>query len=160
MLKKLINAILRPFGLVNKEDPNDRYRKFGAKIGRNVRIYGTIDKVNPHLIEIGDSSVIGAASALLTHCPIHGPRPVKVGSEVWIGYNVLVLPGVTIGDQCIIGAGAIMTKSVPPRSIVVGNPARVLRSLTDEEAESLAHRLRNRIPIGADENAPFERKPV
>lgn len=52
----------------------------------------------------------------------------NVGSDVWIGANVIILGGVVIGDHCIIAAGAIVTKDVPPYSIVGGNPAKVIKS--------------------------------
>lgn len=54
-------------------------------------------------------------------------RPVTIGNDVWIGARVIILPGVQIGDQAIIGAGAVVTKSIPPRAIAAGNPARVIR---------------------------------
>lgn len=56
-------------------------------------------------------------------------RPIFVGSNVWFGGNVVVLPGVTIGDGCVIGAGSVVTKDVPAFSVVAGNPARVIRML-------------------------------
>lgn len=54
--------------------------------------------------------------------------PVIIGDNVWIGTRVIILPGVTIGDRAVIGAGAVVTKDVPSRSVAAGNPARVLRS--------------------------------
>ncbi len=134
------------------EGQAERHRQAGTKVGCQCRIYGTIDRVNPHLVEIGDYCVLGTASALLAHCPLKGAGAVKLGDYVWIGFNALVLPGVEIGACSIVGAGSVVTKSVPPRSIVAGNPARVLRSLTDQEAESLADRLRSGRPIGKDES--------
>lgn len=53
--------------------------------------------------------------------------PVTIGNDVWIGGRVIILPGVTIGDGCIIGAGAIVTKDIPPHSVAVGVPAKVVR---------------------------------
>ena len=52
---------------------------------------------------------------------------VKVGHDVWIGRSAIVLPGVEVGDGAVIGAGAVVTKSVPPYAIVAGNPARLIR---------------------------------
>jgi maltose O-acetyltransferase len=55
------------------------------------------------------------------------PRPVRIGSDVWIGTRAIVLPGVRVGNHVIIGAGAVVTKDVPDWAIVGGNPARVIR---------------------------------
>lgn len=54
-------------------------------------------------------------------------RPVRIGNDVWIGTRAIILPGVQIGDHCIIAARAVVTKDVPDRAIVGGNPARIIR---------------------------------
>ncbi len=64
---------------------------------------------------------------------------VHVGHDVWIGHGVIVLPGITVGNGSIVGAGSVVTKDVPPYSIVVGNPAKVLRPRFDDP--SYAERL-------------------
>ncbi|MDE7166973.1 MAG: sugar O-acetyltransferase [Bacteroidaceae bacterium] len=56
-------------------------------------------------------------------------RPITVGNNVWFGGNVVVLPGVTVGDNSVVGAGSVVTKDVPAFSVVAGNPARVIRTL-------------------------------
>ncbi len=56
--------------------------------------------------------------------------PIKVGNNVWIGAHVCVLPGVTIGDNCVIGAGSVVTKDIPANTIATGNPCRVIRTIT------------------------------
>ncbi|MGP9709491.1 sugar O-acetyltransferase [Brachybacterium sp. AOP24-D1-21] len=90
-------------------------------------------------IRIGKNCQLGPNIQLLT--PIHPlelePRrqgweaaePITIGDDVWIGGGVTVLPGVSIGDGAVIGAGSVVTKDVPPRSLAVGNPARVIREL-------------------------------
>ncbi|MDE5744517.1 MAG: sugar O-acetyltransferase [Paramuribaculum sp.] len=60
-------------------------------------------------------------------------KPITVGNNVWIGAGVSVLPGVTIGDNCVIGAGSVVTRSIPPFSVAVGNPCRVVKTLTNSE---------------------------
>lgn len=64
------------------------------------------------------------------------PRPpverASIGHDVWIGRSAIVLPGVTIGDGAVVGAGAVVTKDVPPYAIVAGNPARLIRYRFDE----------------------------
>lgn len=59
--------------------------------------------------------------------------PIKVGNNVWIGANVSILPGVTIGDNTVIGAGSIVDKDIPTGVVAVGNPCRVLREITDDD---------------------------
>ncbi len=54
-------------------------------------------------------------------------RPITVGNNVWFGAQVCVLPGVTIGDNCVIGAGSVVTKDIPANSLAVGNPCRVIK---------------------------------
>ena len=54
-------------------------------------------------------------------------RPIKVGDNVWFGAAVTVLPGVTIGDNCVIGAGSVVTKDIPAHSLAVGNPCKVIK---------------------------------
>ncbi|NJK92738.1 MAG: acyltransferase [Blastochloris sp.] len=55
------------------------------------------------------------------------PLPVRIGNDVWIGFGAVILGGVTIGEGCIIGAGAVVTKDLPAGAIAAGNPARILR---------------------------------
>lgn len=59
--------------------------------------------------------------------------PITIGNNVWIGGNVIILPGVTIGDNAVIGAGSVVTKDIPDNMIAVGNPCRVIREITDED---------------------------
>ena len=59
--------------------------------------------------------------------------PVHIGENVWIGANAVVLPGITIGDNSVIGAGSVVTKDIPPNVIAVGNPCRVLREISDHD---------------------------
>lgn len=57
----------------------------------------------------------------------HTSAPIRVGNDVWIGAAAIILKGVTIGDGAVVGAGSVVTKDVPARAIVVGNPARIVR---------------------------------
>ena len=90
-------------------------------------------------IRIGGDCQLGPNIQLLT--PIHplepGPRregweaaePITIGDNVWIGGGASIMPGVSIGDDSVIGAGSVVTRDVPPRSLAVGSPAKVLRTL-------------------------------
>jgi maltose O-acetyltransferase len=91
-------------------------------------------------ISIGNDCQIGPNVQLLT--PTHpiepqprrdkleGAKPIVLEDNVWLGGGVIVLPGVTIGENSVIGAGAVVTKDVPANSVAVGNPARVIRAIS------------------------------
>lgn len=61
--------------------------------------------------------------------------PVKIGNNVWIGANAVILPGVTIGDNTVIGAGSVVTKDIPANVVAVGNPCRVMREISERDME-------------------------
>ena len=83
-------------------------------------------QIGPHVTIVTDNHDLYDRSVL--RC-----KPVRIGNGVWIGANVTVLPGVAIGENAVIAAGAVVTKDVPAYSIVGGNPAKVIRMLTPEE---------------------------
>lgn len=90
-------------------------------------------------ITIGDDVQIGPNVQLLTAThPIEpGPRrdkwegsePITIANNVWLGGGVIVCPGVTIGENSVVGAGAVVTRDIPPNVVAVGNPARVIRTI-------------------------------
>lgn len=61
-------------------------------------------------------------------------KPITIGNNVWIGGGTIVNPGVKIGDNSIIGSGSVVTKNIPPNVIAAGNPCRILRKITNEDA--------------------------
>lgn len=67
-------------------------------------------------------------------------RDVTIGNNVWLGGNVVVCPGVTIGDNCVIGAGSVVTKDIPAWSLAVGNPCRVIRTITEADRKIAWHK--------------------
>lgn len=66
---------------------------------------------------------------------LESAKPIKVGNNVWIGGNVCVMPGVTIGDNSVIGAGSVVTKDIPAGVLAVGNPCKPVREISGEAAE-------------------------
>ncbi len=107
------------------------------KIGKNVFINACCRFQDQGGIEIGDGSLIGHNTTIATlnhdfnpdkRANLH-PSPVKIGKNVWIGSDCTILPGVEIGDGAVIGAGSVVTKSVPANSIAVGSPARVIKQI-------------------------------
>ena len=129
-------------------DPHEMFvkklRRQGARIGNFVQI---VDKSKflyepwcANLIEIGDEVVIAAGVRFVSHdssyTNIFGGVPTKYGKiviedNVYIGVNSIVLPGVRIGASSLVGAGTIINKNIPPRSIVVGNPCKIIGSIDD-----------------------------
>lgn len=61
-------------------------------------------------------------------------KPVHIGNDCWFGANVVVCPGVTIGDNCVIGAGSVVTRDVPANSFAAGDPCRVIREITEKDS--------------------------
>lgn len=117
------------------------YADFGRniRIGRRVFINSGCRFQDQGGVTIGDDCLIGhnAVFATLNHDldPARRadlrPAPITLGRNVWIGANVTVLPGVTIGDDAVVGAASVVTKDVPARAVVVGAPARVVRTIAD-----------------------------
>ena len=107
-------------------------------LGRGVFLNFNCILLDVTSIEIGDQTQIGPAVQIYAadhprdpedrRANLESGRPVRIGANVWIGGGAIILPGVTIGDDAIIGAGSVVTRDVPPGSIVAGNPARLLNS--------------------------------
>ncbi len=97
----------------------------GVALGPGVHIYTVDHPVEPYERMI---SYVGPAPYLIA-------RRVKIGSNVVIGGQSMILPGVTIGDHVYVGAGSVVTKDVESFTLVAGNPARVIRRFDEEEAK-------------------------
>lgn len=88
-----------------------------------------LDRTYPRGIHIGEGSAVSFDAVILTHDHIAGKHTdTWVGKYCQIGARSIVMPGIRVGDHSVIAAGAIVTKDVPPNSIVAGNPARIIRS--------------------------------
>ena len=121
-----------------------------ASVGKYVSIgSGTYANMNLTLIDdwaitIGKNVLIGPNVTLCTtgH-PIHPAHrgdgmysfPITIGDNVWLGGNVMVLPGVTIGENSVIGAGSVVTKDIPANVVAFGVPCKVYREITEKDAE-------------------------
>lgn len=86
------------------------------------------DRTFPPGVHVGAFSYVAFEARILTHDRTRGLYlHTRVGANCFIGGRSLILPGVEIGDGCVIGAASVVTRSVPPRCIAAGNPARVIR---------------------------------
>lgn len=118
---------------------------FACDYGYNIRL-GRNAFINYHCvfldcapIEVGDNLQMGPAVQLYTaehpldaelrRSGLEYARPIRIGDDVWIGGGAIILAGVTIGDGSVVGAGSVVVRDVPPGRVVVGNPARVVRTL-------------------------------
>ena len=112
---------------------------YNIRLGRNVFINYHCIFLDCALIDIGDDVQIGPAVQLYTamhpldadvrRSGLESASPIRIGHDVWIGGGAAVLPGVTIGDRSVVGAGSVVVRNVPPDTLVVGNPARIVRTL-------------------------------
>ncbi len=112
--------------------------ELGIKIGNDVLISHNvfIGDTNSHEIDYLQRASSFIEMTTQGHPKINPgveTKPVVIEDNVWLSFNVIVMKGVTIGKGSIIGAGSIITKDIPPFSLVVGNPARILKSLINKE---------------------------
>jgi maltose O-acetyltransferase len=108
---------------------------FNISLGRGVFLNFNCVILDVVTVTIGEKTQVGPGVQILTaEHPrdakeraggLEYARPVRIGANVWIGGGAIMLPGVTIGDHAVVGAGAVVTRDVPPNTTVVGNPARV-----------------------------------
>lgn len=113
------------------------------KVGKNFFCNYNCTILDVGRVTFGDNCLLAPNVAIYTagH-PIHPDSrnslyeygiDVTIGDNVWIGGNVVIMPGVNIGSNCVIGAGSVVTKDIPDWSVAAGNPCRVLRKITDED---------------------------
>lgn len=118
---------------------------FKCVFGKNIHFKGTsMINVNctfldTNIITIGHCALIGPGCSII--CTNHTldaddrlrggfcDKPIHIGDKTWLGANVTVLPGVTIGEGAVIGAGSVVTKDIPPYTVAVGNPCKVVKNI-------------------------------
>lgn len=109
--------------------------RIGANVGKSFAVSGCCYIQAMNGIEIGDDTIfsfgVGIVSA--NHDPSNLTKsvqdaPVRIGKRCWLGKNAIVLPGVELGDDCVVAAGAVVTRSFGPGSVVAGVPARLISS--------------------------------
>lgn len=123
------------------------YVDYGRHVEIGENFYANMDCVflDVNKIIFGDNVMIGPRAGFYTAGHPTDPTvrikdlefglPIKVEDNVWIGANATILPGVTIGKNSIVGAGAVVTKDVPENTIVGGNPAKVIRNITEKDKQ-------------------------
>ena len=118
------------------------YCDYGSNIELGERVFFNFNCVVLDVcpVRIGDFTLFGPAVQILT--PMHPfnaslrrkqeyGKPVEIGSDVWVGGGVLILPGVRVGSRTIIGAGSVVTRDIPDGVLAAGNPCRVIREITE-----------------------------
>jgi acetyltransferase-like isoleucine patch superfamily enzyme len=151
MLVKLIRKVIREIQV--RRDPVGYARSLGVRIGDGCHIYNAnigMWGADAYLITVGDNVHLTEGVMFITHDggtlilrkdvpDLEITAPITIGNDVYIGVNSIILPGVNIGNRCVIGAGSVVTKDIPENSVAVGVPARVIKS-TDEYLEGLKKR--------------------
>lgn len=127
----------------------------GVKMGKNIRLMkGVSFGSEPYLVELGERITISNHVEFITHdggtwafrdLPEYRDvikyGRIKVGSHSFIGAHSIIMPGVTIGERCVIGAGSIVTKDIPDGTVACGSPAKVIKT-TREYAEQSKKKMK------------------
>jgi maltose O-acetyltransferase len=157
IIKKIKNQFIKLDKIIYASKLN-KFKKTFKSCGENVSLHLPICIMGPECVSIGDNVtinafvhmwghggiVIGNNCLIASHCAItsltHNPesllfneqniaKPVIIGENVWIGSHVIILPGVTLGDNIIIGAGSLVNKDLASNSVYAGTPVKKLRDL-------------------------------
>ena len=122
----------RLYNIVTKLYPWFLKRAYGMDLGEGVVISRSakMDRaINPHGIHIGNETWILTEAMVLSHDHCRGLKiDTYIGKNCVVGVRSIIMPGVTIGDSCVVAAYSVVTKNVPSNSIVAGNPARIIKT--------------------------------
>lgn len=112
---------------------------YNIEIGENFYANHNLVILDCNKVTFGDNVFVGPNCAFYTAAHpldyqirnqgLEYAKPIKVGNNVWFGGNVVVLSGVEIGDNSVIGAGSVVTKNIPPNCVVAGNPCKIIKNL-------------------------------
>ncbi len=148
--------------------PERFVKALGVKFGKQCRFInvssGTFGS-EPYLIRLGNHVTVGGEVRMMTHDggvwifrdrdeSVDVIAPIKIGNNVFIGQRAMILPGVEIGDNCVIGAGAIVTRDIPAGYVAVGIPARCLKT-TDEYWESIQQQQMHTKQMGREQKKEY-----
>lgn len=128
-----------------RRSPIEYARAIGVSIGEDCRLLGLTTGTfgsEPYLVSLGNHVTVTSGVSFITHDggvwvfrkdypDIDVIAPITVGNNVFIGINSILMPGVSIGDDCVIGAGAVVTRDIPPGNVAVGVPARPIKLLDE-----------------------------
>lgn len=134
--QQLMHAIFPAMGEGSRVSaPLSGVRFHNVRIGRNVIVMPGCLMMSAGGITIEDGAMIAANVQLISNNhdlyerQVITCRPVRIGTNAWIGAGATILPGVTIGDNAVVGAASVVTRDVAPDTIVAGNPARVIKHI-------------------------------
>lgn len=153
---------------LKRKDPMEAkmqlYRNYGVKIGKNVRSFSHLMTTEPYLLEFGDNTTVSFDVVFITHdnsatkvipnaSSIYGR--IKVGKNCFIGARTVIMPGVELGDNVIVGAGSVVTKSfLEDGTIIAGNPAKVVGSV-EKYREKYADMALNPVGMSFEQKRDF-----
>lgn len=138
LLQKIIGSTKEHFLI---EQPFICDYGYNIELGENFYSNHNLTILDPGKVSFGDNVFIGPNCGFYTaghpiekslrNDGLEYAKPIQVGNDVWFGGNVVVLPGVTIGDNVVIGAGSVVTHDIPSNVVAVGNPCQVIRKIVE-----------------------------